>query len=61
MAEQPKDRKVTHKDGIMTVEYPGGIKAQTNMSDADEMERKIAAAIEAELSGARQPSKEKAK
>ena len=42
-------RKVERKDGVMTIEYPGGMTATTNMADPDEMEKRLLAAIEAEL------------
>ena len=31
-------RKVERKDGVMTIEYPGGMTATTNMADAIEAE-----------------------
>ena len=41
-------RKVDRKDGVMTVTYPGGMTAKTNMTNADEMENVLSDAIEAE-------------
>ena len=50
-------RKVERKDGVMTIEYPGGMTARTNMADLDEMERALSTAIDTELASPQKPKK----